>query len=50
VEDHLDWRRAFNVANVDAVIADFEEAASIVRQAWEQVLLYCETSWRQHLL
>jgi hypothetical protein len=50
VEDYLDWRPVFDPANVDAIPPDSEEAASIVRQAWERVLLYCETSWRRHLL
>jgi hypothetical protein len=50
VEDHLDWRRAFDPANVDAVSAEFEDADVLVREAWERVLDYVETSWRQHLL
>ena len=50
VEDHLDWRRAFDPANVDAVSVEFEDAVVIVRQAWGRVLDYAETSWRQRLL
>jgi hypothetical protein len=50
VEDHVDWRPAFDPKNIEAVMDDFENADSIVRQAWERVVLYCEESWRQHLL
>lgn len=50
VDDHLDWRRAFDPANVDAILPEFERAEVIVRQAWERVLDYAEASWRQHLL
>ena len=48
VEDHLDWRRAFD--NVSAVLPEFENADVIVRHAWERVLDYVEASWRAHLL
>ena len=50
VDDHLDWRRAFDPANVDAILPEFERAEVIVRQEWERVLDYAEASWRQHLL
>lgn len=50
VEDHLDWRRAFDPANVDAVLVEFEDADFIVRRAWERALDYADASWRQHLL
>ena len=50
VDDHLDWRRAFDPTKVDAVSVEFEDADVIVRRAWEQVLAYVETSWRTRLL
>lgn len=50
VEGHLDWRRAFDPANVDAVLPEFEKADVLVLEAWERVLRYVEASWRQHLV
>ena len=50
VQDHLDWRRAYDSANIDAVLSEFEKADAIVRQAWERMLDYAEASWRAHLL
>jgi hypothetical protein len=50
VEDHLDWRRAFDPANADAIYLEFDKADAIVREAWERVLAYAEASWRTHLL
>jgi hypothetical protein len=50
VQDHLDWRRAYDPANIDAVLSEFENADAIVREAWERVLDYAEASWRRHVL
>jgi hypothetical protein len=50
VEDHLDWRPAFDPANVDALLPEFEKADVLVLEAWERVLRCVEASWRQHLL
>jgi len=49
-EDHLDWRRAFDPANIDAILPEFEKADVLVLEAWERVLRCVEASWRQHLL
>jgi len=50
VEDHLDWRQAFDPANVDAVLPEFERADVLVRKAWDRVLSRAEHSWHAHLL
>jgi hypothetical protein len=59
VNDYLDWREAFAIRAVpgpgSAVVStapppDFEEAALIVRQVWQEVVSYVETSWQTHLL
>jgi hypothetical protein len=52
VDDYLDWRVAFDVANNDksTLFADFNEMALIVLDAWERVVGHVEDAWQRHLL
>ena len=51
VGSYLDWRIAFDAARqrTTAPPADFEEAALIAADAWEQVA-YVENAWKTHLV
>lgn len=48
VDRYLDWRVAFAAATSPS--PDFDEAALIVRDAWELVVDHVDESWRTHLL
>jgi len=52
VDACLDWRVAFTVAQNDeaALYSDFDEAASIARDAWERVVRHVEEAWKRHLV
>jgi hypothetical protein len=49
VHKHLDWRPAFTPGNLEALLPEFEKADVLVREAWERVLAYAESSWQVHL-
>jgi hypothetical protein len=49
VDDYLDWRVATD-ANSGGVHPDFDDAALIVREAWELVVSHVEESWQRHLV
>jgi hypothetical protein len=52
VGSYLDWRVVFEAArrSTTSPPTDFEEAAVIAADAWEQVVVYVEGAWRRHLL
>jgi hypothetical protein len=51
VDDYLDWRVAFDVAENDkpTLFADFNEMALIALDAWERVVGHVEDAWQIHL-
>jgi hypothetical protein len=50
VDAYLDWRVAFAEAGAETPSPDFDEAALIALDAWEQVVAYVEHSWQTRLL
>jgi hypothetical protein len=47
VDSYLDWRIAFAAASAPSL--DFDEAALIAVDAWEQVVDYVEQAWQTHV-
>ncbi len=48
VDAYLDWRLAFDAAAAPS--SDFDEAALIAAEAWEQVVGHVEQAWQTYLL
>ena len=49
VDLYLDWRIAFSQADAPS-LRDFDEAALVVADAWDQTVEYVENAWQRHLL
>lgn len=49
IDRYLDWRVAF-ATTADEQKQDFDEAALIAVDAWENVVAYVEEAWQTHLL
>ncbi len=52
VDTYLDWRVAFDVAQTDeaTLLADFDEAALVVLDAWERIVGHVEEAWQRNLV